>query len=146
MSEDKIKHLEMIQSVINRIASHKPQYKGWYITLIIAINIFSTSKIINKQVCLVFTITLCFWIITSYYLYLERLYIRLYKDVRLYVKKDFDMNISDYKSTSEFFKGFISLSHLIYYIIMVLCLCYFNVKYIMFLCHYAYIILLKNVL
>lgn len=142
MSETQIKHLEMIQSVINRIASHKPQYKGWYITLIIAINIFGTSKIINKQVCLVFIITLCFWIITSYYLYLERLYIKLYEDVRLYVKKDFDMNISSYKSTSKFFKGFISLSHLIYYIIMVLCLCYFNLKYIMFL----YFILLKNIL
>lgn len=142
MSETQIKHLEMIQSVINRIASHKPQYKGWYITLIIAINIFGTSKIINKQVCLVFIITLCFWIITSYYLYLERLYIKLYEDVRLYVKKDFDMNISSYKSTSKFFKGFISLSHVIYYIIMVLCLCYFNLKYIMFL----YFILLKNIL
>ncbi|MGW8000871.1 hypothetical protein ACWEYI_09900 [Staphylococcus xylosus] len=124
MSEDKIKHLEMIQSVINRIANHKPQYKGWYITLIIAINVLSTSKIIKEQICLIFIITLCFWIITSYYLYLERLYIKLYEDVRQSVKNDFDMNISDYKTFREFVRGFISLSHLIYYIVMVLLVSY----------------------
>lgn len=146
MNDNQVKHLEMVQNVINRIANHKPQYKGWFITLIIAINVFAISKITYNQVILVFIVTLCFWIITSYYLYLERLYIDLYEDIRLGKKTDFDMNIFDYKSTNKFFKGFISLSHLIYYIIMVLCLCYFNVKYIMFLCHYAYIILLKNVL
>lgn len=142
MNDNKIKHLEMVQNIINRIANHKPQYKGWFITLIIAINVFAISKITDKQLFLVFIVTLCFWIVTSYYLYLERLYIELYKDVRRGNKEDFDMEISDYKSTSKFFKGFISLSHLIYYIIMVLCLCYFNLKYIMFL----YFILLKNIL
>ncbi|WP_436951490.1 hypothetical protein [Staphylococcus xylosus] len=142
MNDNKIKHLEMVQNIINRIANHKPQYKGWFITLIIAINVFAISKITDKQLFLVFIVTLCFWTVTSYYLYLERLYIELYKDIRRGNKEDFDMEISDYKSTSEFFKGFISLSHLIYYIIMVLCLCYFNLKYIMFL----YFILLKNIL
>lgn len=120
MREDKIKHLEMIQNVINRIANHKPQYKGWYITLIIAINVLSTTKIIKEQICLIFIITLCFWIITSYYLYLERLYIKLYEHVRQYVKNDFIMDISDYKSFKEFLRGFLSLSHLIYYIVMLL--------------------------
>lgn len=142
MNDNKIKHLEMVQNIINRIANHKPQYKGWFITLIIAINVFAISKITDKQLFLVFIVTLCFWIVTSYYLYLERLYIELYEDIRRGNKEDFDMKISDYKSTSKFFKGFISLSHLIYYIIMVLCLCYFNLKYIMFL----YFILLKNIL
>ncbi|AMG19029.1 hypothetical protein QI334_08435 [Staphylococcus saprophyticus] len=142
MNDNKIKHLEMVQNIINRIANHKPQYKGWFITLIIAINVFAISKITDKQLFLVFIVTLCFWTVTSYYLYLERLYIELYKDIRRGNKEDFDMEISDYKSTSKFFKGFISLSHLIYYIIMVLCLCYFNLKYIMFL----YFILLKNIL
>lgn len=142
MNDNKIKHLEMVQNIINRIANHKPQYKGWFITLIIAINVFAISKITDKQLFLVFIVTLCFWTVTSYYLYLERLYIELYKDIRRGNKEDFDMEISDYKSTSKFFKGFISLSHLIYYIIMVLCLCYFNLKYIMFL----YYVLLKNIL
>lgn len=128
MKEEKIKHLEMIQGVINRIANHKPQYKGWYITLIVAINVLSTSRIINRQVFLVFIITLCFWLSTSYYLYLERLYIKLYEDVRKGRKKDFDMDISCYKDCTKFFKGFVSLSHLIFYIVIVSCLAFFIIN------------------
>ncbi|QKQ07127.1 hypothetical protein [Staphylococcus saprophyticus] len=104
MNDNKIKHLEMVQNIINRIANHKPQYKGWFITLIIAINVFAISKITDKQLFLVFIVTLCFWTVTSYYLYLERLYIELYKDIRRGNKEDFDMEISDYKSTSKFLK------------------------------------------
>lgn len=93
MEEDRIRHLEMIQGVINRIASHEPQYKGWYVTLIIAINIFSTPNMIRQKVFLVLVITLCFWIITSYYLYIERSYIKLYEDVRQRKVTDFVINI-----------------------------------------------------
>ncbi len=60
MNDNQVKHLEMVQNVINRIANHKPQYKGWFITLIIAINVFAISKITYNQVILVFIVTLCF--------------------------------------------------------------------------------------
>ncbi|MEK0089859.1 hypothetical protein WKV52_06690 [Tetragenococcus halophilus] len=128
MEEDRIRHLEMIQGVINRIASHEPQYKGWYVTLIIAINIFSTPNMIRQKVFLVLVITLCFWIITSYYLYIERSYIKLYEDVRQRKVTDFVINIKHYKTVRNFLKGFLSLSHLIYYLVFIFCLCYFMIN------------------
>ncbi|MCD8875202.1 hypothetical protein K2V74_12815 [Mammaliicoccus sciuri] len=120
--ENKIKHLEMIQGVINRIADHKPQFKGWFITLIVAINILDTSKFVENQVILMMIISVSFLCISSYYLYLERLYIELFNNVRKTEKTDFSMDISGFRKTSEYFFCLLSISNFIYYVAIVTCI------------------------
>lgn len=119
--DNKIRHLEMIQGVINRIAGHKPQFKGWFITLIVAINILDTSKFVENQFILMLLISISFLCISSYYLYLERLYIELFNKVRKAEEVDFSMDISGFRKNKEYIYSLFSISNFIYYVAIVTC-------------------------
>ena len=95
-NEKKIAHLEMIQGVINRMASNSFALKGWTVTLVAGIFVLS-SKNVNEVFFLVaYLPTICFWFLDSFYLLQERLYRSLYGKVRTLeeVQIDFDMNAS----------------------------------------------------
>ena len=47
MKEDKIRYIELIQNIINRLANNSFLLKGWVITLLVAI--FSLSNKIMKN-------------------------------------------------------------------------------------------------
>lgn len=72
--EDKIRYLEMIQSVIQRMANNSFLLKGWTVSLIVAI--FVLSDKVTDQIYFIFTYipAIVFWILDSYYLQLERKY------------------------------------------------------------------------
>lgn len=92
--ENKIKHLEMIQGVINRMASNSFALKGWAVTLVAAIFALA-SKDANEMYFLVAYIPIIvFWGLDAYYLLQERLYRALYGKVRTMKDEeiDFDMN------------------------------------------------------
>lgn len=95
--DNKRKHLEMIQGVINRMASNQFLFKGWSITLIAAIAAFSAND--NSPLLLTIPImaTLLFWFVDAYYLMLERAFRRLYTDVCNKDEDaiDFSMSIAD---------------------------------------------------
>lgn len=95
--DNKRKHLEMIQGVINRMASNQFLFKGWSITLIAAIAAFSAND--NSPLLLTIPIvaTLLFWFVDAYYLMLERAFRRLYTDVCSKDEDaiDFSMSIAD---------------------------------------------------
>jgi len=92
---NKIKHLEMIQGVISRMASNSFALKGGTIALVSGIFVFA-SRMSNFQYFLVALIPVVFfWILDSYYLQLERKYRKLYDFVRKIESDegiDFDMN------------------------------------------------------
>ena len=72
--ENKIKHLELIQGVINRMAGNSFALKGWAVTLIAGIFALA-SKDADKIYFLVAYIPITvFWGLDSYYLLQERLY------------------------------------------------------------------------
>lgn len=72
------KELDLIQSVVTRMAQNSFYMKGWCITLVAAV--FSLSDATTREhVCLpLFLITVAFWAIDSYYLRQERAYRKLY--------------------------------------------------------------------
>ena len=76
--ENKINHLNMIQDVINRMASNSFALKGWSVMLIAGIFVLS-GKDNDKLYFLVSYIpVIVFWGLDSYYLLQERLYRALY--------------------------------------------------------------------
>lgn len=76
--EKKLKHLEMIQAVINRMANNSFMLKGWTVTLVAGIFALA-SKDADKMYFLIAYIPLIiFWGLDSYYLLQERLYRSLY--------------------------------------------------------------------
>ena len=81
--EPEMKYLEFIQGVITRMASNSFAMKGSMIAIISALlALYADSKPKNECYLLVAAIaTLLFWIIDSYYLYTERKYRKLYKDI-----------------------------------------------------------------
>ncbi len=106
MDNNKIKHLEMIQGVINRMASNSFMLKGWAVTL--AAGIFAlASKDADKMYFLItYVPVIVFWVLDSYYLLQERLYRDLYNDVRKKSDSEIDYSLNasvyankDYKRT-----------------------------------------------
>lgn len=80
-AEDKRKHLEMLQGVINRMASNSFLFKGWSITIIAGVSAFATKEMSLALMVIPIVSTLLFWGIDAYYLAQERLYRDLYNDV-----------------------------------------------------------------
>lgn len=94
--QNKISHLQMIQSIINRMGKNSFSLKGWTIGIIVAVYAF-VGKDYNKAVIVTLIPLFTFWLLDSYYLMIERKYRRLYDDVRKKDndKIDFNMNFNN---------------------------------------------------
>ena len=79
--DDKRKHLEFIQGVINRMASNSFLFKGWSITIIAGVSAFAAKDSNAMLMVVPIVSTLLFWGIDAYYLMLERAFRALYTDV-----------------------------------------------------------------
>ncbi len=92
---DKTKHLEMIQGIINRLSGKSTSVKSWCITLISALLIFSErSKEFRIYFILIVALPLIsFCFLDTFYLIMERRYRELYEEVRMGIKKDYDLKI-----------------------------------------------------
>lgn len=79
---EKIKHLELIETIIERMARNSFLLKGWAVTLIVGILALAGRRE-NPQFFLIALLPIVmFWGLDSYYLYQERLYRGLYDWVR----------------------------------------------------------------
>ena len=79
----RIKHLELIQAVIGRMANNSFLIKGWTITISLAgFGLFANS---NKTMFLFLVLfsTIIFWILDAYYLREERLFRKLYEETSI---------------------------------------------------------------
>lgn len=95
----KLKHLEIIQGVINRLSTNSFLLKGWSVILISALFALSANNSNVIFVYLAYIPTLVFWGLDGYFLALERLYRDHYERVRQRAPEDtdFSMDISDLK-------------------------------------------------
>jgi len=95
-----IKHLEMIQGIINRLGHDSFLIKGWSMTILAAGIIFiARSEIQSEGIVLVFLVPVIgFWILDGYFLWQERLFRRVYNEIRKQEITDFAMNTSKYKT------------------------------------------------
>lgn len=118
--KNKIKHLEMIQGIINRMVSNSFLLKGWSITLVAGIFALSAKDSNQKFFIIAYFPLIIFWILDTYYLQQERKYRNLYDKVR-YIKEeniDFSMEITQdlIDEKTSYFNCFLSVSELIFYL------------------------------
>lgn len=95
VNTDRLKYLEMIQSIISRMANNSFLIKGWIITLSLAGFTLFASKHENIYLSLIIFSVLIFWILDGYYLRQEKLFRELYEDHARISKKElnhFSMN------------------------------------------------------
>lgn len=94
----KLKHLEFVQSVIDRMARNSFLLKGWSVTLVSAIFALALKEGSAAFVPIAFLPVSVFWFLDAYFLRQERMYRKLYDAVRVKDEQhiDFDLNASGY--------------------------------------------------
>ena len=98
-----IKHLEMIQGVVNRLGSNSFMLKGWSMTIIAAaIILISRYGLQNPFLLLTFIVPIAgFWILDGYFLWQERLFRKVYDEIRKQKYTDFAMNPMEHAGKSK---------------------------------------------
>ena len=119
MTEKKLKHLEMIQGIVSRLANNSFLLKGWSVMIVVAL--LALSAAIREKMalmCIAFIPLIVFWILDGYFLWQERLFRAIYEHV---IKKeedqiDFVMNPEDFISgCNTWIKTIFSMTLLIFY-------------------------------
>ena len=95
----RVKHLEMIQAVVLRLANTSFLIKGWGLTVLAGLFAIAAGKESYRVVILIALIPLiAFAALDAYYLWLERIFRAHYRRVRSNAEHyDFDMDIHDLK-------------------------------------------------
>lgn len=102
----RLKHLEMLQQVITRMANNSFLIKGWSITLISALLAFATKDKIQVMAWIALLPWLAFWILDGFFLHQEKLFRRLFDHYRVQPQDtatDFSMDtrLKDVKDKPE---------------------------------------------
>jgi hypothetical protein len=83
MGVDRVKYLEMIQTIVTRMAGNSFLVKGWTVTIVAALVALAAKEAETRFALVALLPTLSFWGSDAYYLRYERLFRRLYDDVRV---------------------------------------------------------------
>lgn len=104
-TEKVVKHLEMIQTIINRLGKNSFWVKGASLAVIITTAIITPRgpnvlpDVLSLTVLI--PIILGFWTLDSYYLWQERLFRQIHKEVQQQTDTDFSMDVSKHKAKPE---------------------------------------------
>jgi hypothetical protein len=82
LTAEQIKHLEFIQAVVGRLGNGSFLIKGWTLTLVTAFFGFSTNKLSWRLAAIALVPVVGFWLLDTYFLRQERLFRKLYDEVR----------------------------------------------------------------
>lgn len=117
--ENKLKHLEFIQSVVNRLANGSFLIKGWAITMVTALFALFIKNINQYFIFIAALPVFTFWILDGYFLSQERAFRSLYDHVRNTDsdKIDFSMNIANFRGKkNSWFYSLFSRTILLFYL------------------------------
>ncbi|MDE0012407.1 MAG: hypothetical protein OXU36_14750 [Candidatus Poribacteria bacterium] len=113
----KLKHLELIQNAINRLANSSFFLKGWTVIFVAAVLGFATKDSKPMYVWLAAIPTVSFWVLDGFYLNQEKHFRRLYEAVREINEDeiDFSMNTTRFKQSGDWFKAIFSKTLLFFF-------------------------------
>lgn len=98
--DKKMKHLELIQGIISRMANNSFMLKGWAVTLVAGIFALAGKDTDKLYFLVAYIPVIVFWALDAYYLWQERLYRGLYEKVRLKDENEVDFSLK--ASSKEF--------------------------------------------
>ena len=117
-----VKHLEMIQGVINRLAHDSFLVKGWSMTLLAAVIIFlARGENHSDYLILIFLIPVFgFWLLDGYFLSKERSFRKIYDEVRRQEATYFSMEMTESRRCGlpELIRAMCSRTLLISYVLI----------------------------
>ena len=122
--EKVVKHLEMTQVVINRLGRNSVLLKSWSMTILIAAMVLIAREDLQNSyfVLILFLPIVGFWILDGYFLWQERLFRKVYDDIREQTDTDFKMDLGKHKDKSKcsWISAIFSVTLIIFYLIEVL--------------------------
>lgn len=95
--ENKIKHLEFVQSTITRMNQNSFQIKGWMITLVSALLALYASSEKVAYILIAIVPAIVFWFLDAYYLQQERRFRGVYNDVAGLSPDDSRINVREFE-------------------------------------------------
>lgn len=103
ISDNKQKHLELIQGVVNRLAGNLFFLKGWAVTLIGGLFALTAKDVSPSASYLAYFFVIIFWALDGYFLSQERRFRALYKHVATLKEDqiDFSMDTSAFGKLRE---------------------------------------------
>ncbi len=115
MDNNKIKHLDMIEAVIERMARNSFMLKGWAVTLIVGI-IAVVAKQEVQYWLVSFIPLIAFWVLDSYYLAIERNYRNLFEKVRETAEEKIDFCMKVKTKLKDVLDAMFSMSEAVFYV------------------------------
>ena len=99
----KLKHLELILGIVNRLSVNSFLLKGWSVMLVTALFALSASDRNPSFAFLAYIPAFVFWGLDGYFLWQERLYRALYNRVRTLSEEevDFSMDTNSFKMNND---------------------------------------------
>ena len=86
-------HLQMIQAIIERMATNSFHLKGWTITLVAALFALSASDSSPSFLYLAYFPAIAFFVLDAFYLHQEKLFRALYDHVRSKADEEIDYSM-----------------------------------------------------
>ena len=89
----KLKHLEFIQGIVNRLATDSFRLKGWTVVLVSALIVLLAREGRIEIAPVALASVIVFWGLDGYFLWQERLFRDLYDHVRQLEESDIDFSM-----------------------------------------------------
>ena len=100
-TEKVVEHLKLTQAIINRLANNCVLVKGWSMTIILAAMVLITKHEIQCPYFVPVLLIIPVWILDGYFLWQERLFRKVYGEVRVQSDTDFEMNPMKHRKKSK---------------------------------------------
>lgn len=114
--EAKLKHLEFIQGVINRLAANSFHMKGWAVVLVSAILVLVAREEHIEFAYIGFVPVIVFWGLDGYFLRQERLFRDLYNKVRSLNESEVDFSMCTTAAKRSWLGATFSITLFFFYI------------------------------
>ncbi len=133
-TEKVVKHLEMIQSIVDRLGRNSFLLKSWSMTVLVAaLVLIGRQGLPSSRFLMLFVLPVVgFWAMDAYFLRQERLFRHLYEEVRKQEDTDYDMNVDKYnrKPGCNFLSSLLSPTLLMIYVVEVVLVCAVSVFFV----------------
>lgn len=104
----RLKHLEIIQQVITRMANNSFLIKGWSLTLLSLVLAIGLKEKIYTLLWVMLLPSAMLWCLDGYYLYQEKLFRKLwdkYRNEQQDLPTDFTMDTTEFKSEISYWSN-----------------------------------------
>ncbi len=128
--DNKHKHLEFIQTLIERMAANSFTLKTWAVTIVAAILAWDSKDGNQRTIIISFIPVFAFWLLDGFYLQKERLCRSLYEKVRKLHESEIDFNMNTHEfamGKNTWIRSIASITLIIFYSTLIISI--FLIKY-----------------